>query len=89
MAYCPFDEGRLLGDGTLTSIARRHAVSAAQVALAWVLHRPGVIAIPKAGRLAHLRDNLAAGNLKLDADDLAQIDRRWPPPMSKQGLAFV
>jgi diketogulonate reductase-like aldo/keto reductase len=89
MAYCPLDEGRILGDRTLAAIGRRHAVDTAQVALAWLLASPGVIAIPKAGREEHLRRNLAAAGLKLDAEDLEQIDRRWPPPAGKQGLAIV
>ena len=89
MAYCPFDEGRILSDRTLTAIGRKHGVSTAQVALAWLLAKPGVIAIPKAGDPDHLRQNVAAANLKLDADDLGEIDRRWPPPTAKQGLAIV
>jgi diketogulonate reductase-like aldo/keto reductase len=89
MAYCPFDEGRLLGEATLAAIAHRHGVSAAQVALAWLLGKPGVIAIPKAGAPEHLRDNVAAATLKLDPEDLERIDRRWPPPARKQGLAIV
>jgi len=89
MAYCPFDEGRLLGDGALATIARKHSASTAQVALAWLLARPGVIPIPKAGSVAHLQENIAAYNLKLDAEDLAQIDRRWPAPARKLGLAIV
>jgi diketogulonate reductase-like aldo/keto reductase len=89
MAYCPFDEGRLLGDRTLVAIGLKHRVSSAQVALAWLLARPGVIAIPKASSSAHLLDNVAAASLKLDADDMGQIDRCWPPPTDKQGLAIV
>jgi diketogulonate reductase-like aldo/keto reductase len=89
MAYCPFDEGRLLTDRTLAAIGHKHGVSTAQVALAWLLAKPGVVAIPKAGRAQHLRENLAAAALELDAEDIAQIDRRWPPPVKKQGLAIV
>ncbi|MBV8211009.1 MAG: aldo/keto reductase [Burkholderiaceae bacterium] len=89
MAYSPFDEGRLLGDRTLASIGRKHGVGAAQVALAWLLAKPGVIAIPKAGRAEHVRENAVAASLALDADDIAQIDRRWPPPSKKQALAIV
>ena len=89
MAYSPFDEGRLLGDRTLASIGRKHGVGAAQVALAWLLAKPGVIAIPKAGRSEHVQENAVAANLALDADDIAQIDRRWPPPSKKQALAIV
>jgi len=88
-AYSPFDEGRILSDRTLAAIGRRHGVSTAQVALAWLLAKPGVIAIPKAGSPEHLRENVAAASLKLDADDLERIDRRWPPPAGKQGLAII
>lgn len=89
MAYCPFDEGRILNDRTLTTIGRKHGVSSAQVALAWLLAKPGVVAIPKAGRPEHLDENVAATNLKLDAEDMEQIDRRWRPPAGKQPLAIV
>ncbi len=89
MAYCPFDEGRILGDRALTAIGRKHGVGTAQVALAWLLARPGVIAIPKSGSPEHLRENIAAASLKLDAEDLGEIDRRWPAPTRKQRLAIV
>jgi diketogulonate reductase-like aldo/keto reductase len=89
MAYCPFDEGRLLGAPVLAALARKHGASPAQVALAWLLGRPGVIAIPKAGSRSHQQENNAAPALKLDAGDLAQIDRHWPPPARKQPLAIV
>jgi diketogulonate reductase-like aldo/keto reductase len=89
MAYCPLDEGRLLGDATLAQIAGRHGASAAQVALAWLLAKPAVIVIPKASSIEHLRDNAEAASLKLDAEALAQIARRWPPPSRKQRLAVV
>jgi diketogulonate reductase-like aldo/keto reductase len=89
MAYSPFDEGRLLGDATLAAIGRKHAVSTAQVALAWLLSKPGVIAIPKAGRIEHLRQNVAAAELKLDSQDFALIDRHWPPPARRRPLAMV
>jgi diketogulonate reductase-like aldo/keto reductase len=89
MAYCPLDEGRLLDHATLTLIGRKHSASTAQVALAWLLTRPDVIVIPKAGSVAHLRDNAAAAALELDAEDLARIERHFPPPARKQRLAVV
>ncbi len=88
MAYCPIDQGALAGNAVLRSIGERHAASAAQVALAWVLAQPGVVAIPKAVREAHLRENLAAAELRLTSDDLAELDRRFPPPRRKQPLAM-
>jgi len=89
MAYSPFDEGRLLSDRTLAAIGRRHGASTAQVALAWVLSRPGVIAIPKAGDVGHVRENAAAANLKLTAEDFELIDRHFAPPKRKQRLSVI
>jgi diketogulonate reductase-like aldo/keto reductase len=89
MAYSPLDEGRLLTDRTLTKIGHKHGVSAAQVALAWLLARPGVIVIPKASSLEHLQQNVAANQLTLDAGDLEQIDRHLPPPAHKQPLTII
>ncbi len=89
MAYCPLDEGRLLGDSTLAQIGRKHRVSTAQVALAWLLTQPQVIVIPKASSIVHLQENAAAATLELDAEDLAQIERHFPPPARKQRLAVV
>lgn len=89
MAYCPIDQGALAQDAGLAKIAQRLGVSAAQLALAWVLSQPGVAAIPKAVREAHLRDNLAAADLVLSPQDLADIDRLHPPPTRKRPLAMV
>ena len=89
MAYCPIDQGALAGDRRLAPIAKRHGVSSAQIALAWVLAQPGVIAIPKALKESHLHENLAAAALELSADDLAELDRRFPRPAHKQPLAMT
>jgi diketogulonate reductase-like aldo/keto reductase len=88
MAYCPIDQGALARDKTFAQVGARQGASAAQAALAWVLAQTGVIAIPKAVREAHLRENFAAASLRLTADDHAQIDRAFPPPRRKQRLAM-
>jgi diketogulonate reductase-like aldo/keto reductase len=88
MAYCPIDQGALARDKTFAQVGARHGASAAQAALAWVLAQSGVIAIPKAVREAHLRENLAAARLALTAEDRARIDRAFPPPERKQPLAM-
>ncbi len=92
MAYCPVDQGALAGTAApavLREIATRHGATPAQVALAALLARPGVMPIPKAGREAHLRENRAAAALRLTADDLAVLDRAWPPPRRKQPLVMT
>jgi len=88
MAYCPIDQGALAKSRPLQTIARARGVTAAQIALAWVLRQPDVIAIPKAVQAAHLRDNLAAASIELTAAELAQIDAAFPPPARKRRLAM-
>ncbi|HEX4822805.1 MAG TPA: aldo/keto reductase [Candidatus Polarisedimenticolaceae bacterium] len=80
MAYSPFDQGRLRPNGTLQEVAARHRATPAQVALAWVLRHENVVAIPKAGKPQHVRDNVAAGEIVLTEEDLADIDRAYPAP---------
>jgi diketogulonate reductase-like aldo/keto reductase len=87
MAYSPIDQGELADHPALRPLAERHGVTPAQVALAWVLQQPGVMAIPKAGNALHLRHNWAAASLKLDAADLAALDRSFAPPRRRQALA--
>ena len=90
MAYCPIGQGgALLRDGTLQHIADKHCATPAQIALAWALRHPGVIAIPKAVSLDHLKQNADADKVRLDDEDLAQIDAAYPPPTRKQGLMMV
>lgn len=89
MAYSPIDQGALAGDDGLADLAARLGVTAAQLALAAVIARPGVAAIPKAVRSAHLKENFAAAALKLDAATLAELDRLHPPPKRKTPLAMI
>ncbi|MGY2284889.1 aldo/keto reductase [Pseudomonas gingeri] len=90
MAYCPVGQGGALLDSlTLQHIAERHNATPAQVALAWVLRQDGVLAIPKAVNLEHVRLNAAAAELKLDEHDLDAIDRVFVPPKRKHRLAMV
>ncbi|UIJ72448.1 aldo/keto reductase [Aurantimonas sp. HBX-1] len=90
MAYSPIGQGGdLLEDATLVRIAARHDATPARVALAFVLRHKDIIAIPKASSVAHVRDNAAALDLALDAEDLAEIDAAFPPPRRKQPLAII
>ena len=89
MAYSPIDQGALGADETLTAIAEPRGLTAAQVALAWISSQSGVLAIPKAGTLRHLQQNLAAGAIKLDAADRQAIEARFPPPRRKVPLALI
>ena len=80
MAYSPLEQGRLRPHDVLRRVAVRHDASPAQVALAWTLRHDNVVAIPKATRLEHVRDNAKAAEIVLTEEDLADIDRAFPPP---------
>jgi diketogulonate reductase-like aldo/keto reductase len=88
MAYCPIDQGTLAQSAALKPLAQRLNATAAQVALAWLVARGDVIAIPKAVQERHLRDNLAAASLLLDTAALAELDSLFPPPRKKLPLAM-
>jgi diketogulonate reductase-like aldo/keto reductase len=89
MAYSPIEQGRLLGRAKLKAVAARHGATPAQVALAWVLRKDGVSAIPKSGTPAHVRDNRAALDLRLTEADFADLDRAFPPPSGPTPLELL
>lgn len=90
MAYSPVGQGgRLLRSAALKEIAARHGVTAAQVALAWAMRHPHVIAIPKAASAAHVAENAAAASLALTQADLSAIDAAFAPPRRKQSLEML
>jgi diketogulonate reductase-like aldo/keto reductase len=89
MAYSPVEQGRLIGHAGLRDMAGERGATAAQIALAWLLAQDDVIAIPKAGRAAHVRDNRAAADLVLDAADLAWLDRLFPRSGTREPLAML
>jgi diketogulonate reductase-like aldo/keto reductase len=89
MAYSPVGQGRLPYSPALAAVGKRHGVTAFQVALAWVLRGPNVIAIPKAADTAHVSDNLRAADLVLDGEDLAEIDAAFPAPTRRTRLAML
>jgi diketogulonate reductase-like aldo/keto reductase len=89
MAYSPVDQGVLARNASLEAIAARHDATPAQLALAWVMAQDGVIAIPKASKQEHIRQNVAALDIELTREDLAEIDRAFPPPRRKHGLQMI
>jgi diketogulonate reductase-like aldo/keto reductase len=89
MAYSPLNEGELVHSRELKRMAERLKVTPAQLALAWLVHRKGVIAIPKAADAEKVRDNRLALELRLGRRDLAALDRAFKPPKKKQRLAMV
>jgi aldehyde reductase len=89
MAYSPIEQARLLRARGLVDFAKRHGMTPSRAALAWLLAKPGVIAIPKTGRRENLRDNLGARDVRLDAAQLAELDGLFPPPQSAQPLEML
>jgi diketogulonate reductase-like aldo/keto reductase len=89
MAYSPIEQGRIGRSRGLEAVADRHQVSPFQVALAWLLCRPDVIAIPKSGDVAHIRENFGAAGLTLAAEDRDALDKAFPAPRRKQPLSML
>jgi diketogulonate reductase-like aldo/keto reductase len=89
MAYSPMEQGRIPKGGALGEIAARRGVTRWQAALAWVLRRPDAIAIPKAAREEHLRQNQAAQALKLTEEELARLDVQFAPPRRKRPMEML
>lgn len=89
MAYSPVEQGRLLRTQGLRRLAAEKGVTAAQLALAFVLSRPGMVAIPKASTAEHVRENAASRELVLNEEDLAELDSLFPPPRRAEALAML
>ena len=89
MAYSPIEQGRLLNHRDLRDVAARHGARPAQVALAWLLRQDGIVAIPKAANVAHVRENHAALAIHLTREDLTALDRAFPAPTEAIPLAML
>jgi diketogulonate reductase-like aldo/keto reductase len=89
MAYSPIDQGRLLTQAPLKKLAGEVGCTPAQLAIAWVLAQPGVVTIPKSSTRERVKENLAAIDIKLSPEILAELDRAFPPPRRKQGLEML
>ena len=89
MAYTPLGTGGMLGDPALGEVARRRGATPAQIALAWLLRRDGTIVIPKASRPEHVRENHGALEVGLTDEDIAALDRAFPPPRGKSPLGML
>jgi len=88
MAYCPLAQGALPSSQVLARIAKKHKATVAQIMLAWVLRHEHVIAIPKSARPERVKENAAASEIVLSAEDLMDLDRDFPPPRKPQPLAM-
>lgn len=89
MAYSPIEQGRLAHHPELIHIAKAYQATPAQVALAFLLERDGVIAIPKSANLRRVRENRDAVDLDISEEDWAVLDAAFPPPDRKVPLEMI
>jgi diketogulonate reductase-like aldo/keto reductase len=94
MAYCPLAQAGRLRSGlmnhpALNELAKRKGVTVAQLLLAWVIHHDGVMAIPKAGSVAHVKENAAALDVVLNQEEIAVMEKAFPAPGRKTPLDMV
>ncbi len=89
MAYSPLGQARLLRHRQLKDLATRLGSTPAQIALAWVLRQPGIIAIPKAIQPEHLEENHRALEIRLTEADLHALDQAFSPPQSRTPLEIL
>lgn len=91
MAYCPLAQAGRLRQGlmespTVREIAQTHGATPAQVLLAFLLSKPGVIPIPRTGKASHTLENAGAARLTLTGEELAALDAAFPAPKHKTPL---
>ena len=90
MAYSPVGQGgRMLRHKALAEVAARHGATPAQIAIAWTLRHPQIVSIPKAADPVHVRQNAAARDIVLTAEDLTALDAGFAPPARKRSLAML
>ncbi|WP_319414029.1 aldo/keto reductase [uncultured Cohaesibacter sp.] len=89
MAYSPIEQARLIAKPELKKLAASLDLTAAQLALSWVIQRTGIIAIPKAGSVAHVEENAHTLDITLSAEILAELDRLFPPPTRATSLEMI
>lgn len=91
IAYCPLAQGgrlrgQLLESETVKKIAAKHKITPMQVLLCFVLSQNNMLAIPKASKLEHMKQNIECLKIKLDNDDLRALDKAFPAPVRKVPL---
>ncbi len=82
-AYSPFGHGsfpgpRSPGGRVLAEIAQAHGATPRQVALAFLVRRANVFAIPKAASAGHVEENAGAGDLVLAQEEIARVEAAFP-----------
>lgn len=89
MAYSPIEQGRLLDHPDLIHIAKTYQATPAQIALAFLLDRDGVMAIPKSANPQRIEENRGCIDLDITDEDWAILDAAFPPPSRKKSLDML
>jgi diketogulonate reductase-like aldo/keto reductase len=89
VAYTPFGRGDYedqAGAAVLKKIAAKRGATVHQIILAFLTRNPSVFTIPKAAKVPHVQDNAGAGDLRLDEEEIAEIDRAYPARKRRGGV---
>jgi diketogulonate reductase-like aldo/keto reductase len=94
VGYSPFGSGRFPGPRSgggrvLAEIAAKHGATPRQVALAFLVRRPSLFAIPKSSNADRAVENAGAVRLALDADEIARIEAAFPLGPRRRGVAYL
>ena len=89
MAYSPIEQGRLIKNHELIRIAKAYQATPAQVSLAFLLERDGVLAIPKTANAERVKENRGAVDLEITEEDWEALDAAFPPPTNKSPLQML
>jgi diketogulonate reductase-like aldo/keto reductase len=89
MAYSPIEQGRIINHPEIIRIAEANQATPAQLALAFLLERDGVIVIPKTSNAARAAENRDAVSLDISDEDWAVLDATFPPPSRKKPLEML
>ena len=94
MAYSPFGQGEFPSPDTkegklLHDIGQQYGKTAHQVALNFLVTWSGVVAIPKASRVEHVKQNAQALGWELSSEHIAAINEAFPPPTEERPLVVL
>ncbi|MBB4234340.1 aldo/keto reductase [Rhizobium esperanzae] len=89
MAYSPIEQGHILHNAELIRIAKAYQATPAQLALAFLLARDGVIVIPKTSNAERVRENRDCISLDITDEDWEALDIAFPPPAGKRPLEML
>ena len=89
MAYSPLEQARLFKNAKFVALAKASGATPAQLALAWLLAKDGVMVIPKCSSPARVEENAAAREIKLTAAQMAELDKIFPPPRGARPLEML